>query len=74
MNTHLLLKIAVIWGVHDADAQRIQCSLKKKKKKLQIESVGQKISTVWGNFSQGAGTPGTQRAIGFSQLAVKGLK
>jgi hypothetical protein len=29
---------------------------------------------VWGNFSQGAGTPGAQRNIAFSQLAVKGLK
>jgi hypothetical protein len=29
---------------------------------------------VLGNFSQGAGTPGTQRDIAFSQLAVKGLK
>jgi hypothetical protein len=29
---------------------------------------------VWGNFLQGAGTPGTQRDIAFSQLAVKGLK
>jgi hypothetical protein len=27
-----------------------------------------------GNFSQGARTPGTERDIAFSQLAVKGLK
>jgi hypothetical protein len=40
---------------------------------LQINSVGQKLSTVWGNFSQGARTPCTQRDIAFSQLAVKGL-
>jgi hypothetical protein len=26
------------------------------------------------NFSQDAGTPGTERVIAFSQLAVKGLK
>jgi hypothetical protein len=38
-----------------------------------FNSVGQKLSTVWGNFSQGAGTPGTGRDIAFSQLAVKGL-
>jgi hypothetical protein len=31
------------------------------------------IDYVWGNFSQGAGTPGTQRNIAFSQLAVRGL-
>jgi hypothetical protein len=35
--------------------------------------VGKKLSTVWGNFSQGAGTPGTQRGIVFSQLVVKVL-
>jgi hypothetical protein len=28
---------------------------------------------VWGNFSQGGETSGTQRDIAFSQLAVKGL-
>jgi hypothetical protein len=28
---------------------------------------------MWVNFSQGSGTPGTQRHIAFSQLAVKGL-
>jgi hypothetical protein len=27
-----------------------------------------------GDFSHGAGTPGTKRDIAFSQLAVKGLK
>jgi hypothetical protein len=47
------------------------------KKRLQINSVGKMLSTVcvWGggrgDFSQGAGTPGTQRDITFSQLAVK---
>jgi hypothetical protein len=52
------------------DAQRIQCSQKQTK----LNSVGQKfVSTVWGNFSQGAGTLGTLRDIAFSQLAVKGL-
>jgi hypothetical protein len=45
------------------DAKRSQCSQKHKKNWLQIDSVGQKLSTVWGNFSQGAGTPGTQRDI-----------
>jgi hypothetical protein len=49
------------------------------KRVLQIDSVDQKLfkfqSTMWGNFSQGTGTPGTQtqRDIAFSQLAVKGL-
>jgi hypothetical protein len=37
---------------------------------LKIDSVDQKC----GNFSQDAGTPGTERVIAFSQLAVKGLK
>jgi hypothetical protein len=41
---------------------------------LQIDSVGQKLSTAWGNFSQGVGTPGTHRDIAFLQLAVKELK
>jgi hypothetical protein len=49
-------------------------SLKKHKKTLQINSVGQKFSTVWWNFPQGSRTPGTQRDIVFSQLSVKGLK
>jgi hypothetical protein len=41
---------------------------------LKIDSVDQKINwLVWGNFSQDAGTPGTERVIAFSQLAVKGL-
>jgi hypothetical protein len=41
---------------------------------LKIDSVDQKF--YWlecGNFSQDAGTPGTERVIAFSQLAVKGL-
>jgi hypothetical protein len=41
---------------------------------LKIDSVYQKF--YWlecGNFSQDAGTPGTERVIAFSQLAVKGL-
>jgi hypothetical protein len=42
---------------------------------LKTDSVDQKF--YWlecGNFSQDAGTPGTERLIAFSQLAVKGLK
>jgi hypothetical protein len=41
---------------------------------LKIDSVDQKF--YWlecGNFSQDAGTSGTERVIAFSQLAVKGL-
>jgi hypothetical protein len=39
-----------------------------------IDSVDQKFNWLeCGNFSQDAGTPGTERVIGFSQLAVKGL-
>jgi hypothetical protein len=41
---------------------------------MKIHSVDQKF--YWlecGNFSQDAGTPGTERVIAFSQLAVKGL-
>jgi hypothetical protein len=51
------------------DAQRIQCS-QKHKTLVGKNLVGQKLSTVWG-ISQGAETPGTQRDIAFSQLAVK---
>jgi hypothetical protein len=44
---------------------------------LKIDSVNQKLFKFnWpesGNFSQGAGTPGTDKDIAFSQLAVKGL-
>jgi hypothetical protein len=41
---------------------------------LKIDSVDQKFNWLeCGNFSQGAGTPGTERVIVFSQLAVKGL-
>jgi hypothetical protein len=48
------------------DAQLIQCSQKHKKNIAnQLSLVGQKLSTVWGKFSQGAGTPGTQRDIAF---------
>jgi hypothetical protein len=43
------------------------------KNRVQINSVSQKVLTAWGNFSQGAGMPGAQRDIAFSQLAVKGL-
>jgi hypothetical protein len=42
---------------------------------LKIDSVDQKFNWLeCGNFSQDAGTPGTERAIAFSQLAVKGFK
>jgi hypothetical protein len=42
---------------------------------LKIDSVDQKFKRLeCGNFSQDAGTPGTERVIAFSQLAVKGLK
>jgi hypothetical protein len=42
---------------------------------LKIDSVDQKFNWLeCGNFSQDAGTPGTERVIAFSQLAVKGLK
>jgi hypothetical protein len=41
---------------------------------LKIDSVDQKFNWLeWGNFSQDAGMPGTERVIAFSQLAVKGL-
>jgi hypothetical protein len=41
---------------------------------LKIDSVDQKSNELeCGNFSQDAGTPGTERVIAFSQLAVKGL-
>jgi hypothetical protein len=46
---------------------------KPKHKLLQINSVGQKLSTVWGNFSQGAAMPGTQSYIAFSEVVVSGL-
>jgi hypothetical protein len=42
---------------------------------LKMDSVDQKF--IWlecGIFSQDAGTPGTERVIAFSQLALKGLK
>jgi hypothetical protein len=42
---------------------------------LKIDSVDQKLNWLeCGNFSQDAGTPGTERVIAFSQLAVKGLR
>jgi hypothetical protein len=42
---------------------------------LNIDSVDQKFNRLeYGNFSQDAGTPGTERVIAFSQLAVKWLK
>jgi hypothetical protein len=41
---------------------------------LIIDSVDQKLNWLeCGNFSQDAGTSGTERVIAFSQLAVKGL-
>jgi hypothetical protein len=41
---------------------------------LKIDSVDQKFNWLeWGNFSADAGTPGTERVIAFSQLAVKGV-
>jgi hypothetical protein len=41
---------------------------------LKIDSVDQKFNGLeCGNFSQDAGTPGNERVIAFSQLAVKGL-
>jgi hypothetical protein len=41
---------------------------------LKIDSVDQKFNWLeCGNFSQDAGTSGTERVIAFSQLAVKGL-
>jgi hypothetical protein len=42
---------------------------------LKIDSVDQKFNRLeCGNFSQDAGTHGTERVIAFLQLAVKGLK
>jgi hypothetical protein len=42
---------------------------------LKIDSVDQKFNWLeCGNFSQDAGTPGTETVIAFSHLAVKGLK
>jgi hypothetical protein len=55
--------------------QRAFNVFKNKLNGLKIDSVDQKF--YWlecGNFSQDAGTPGTERLIAFSQLAVKGLK
>jgi hypothetical protein len=41
---------------------------------LKIDSVDQKFNWLeCGNFSQDAGTLGTERVMAFSQLAVKGL-
>jgi hypothetical protein len=41
---------------------------------LKIDSVNQKFNCLeCGNFSQDAGTPGNERVIAFSQLAVKVL-
>jgi hypothetical protein len=41
---------------------------------LKIDSIDQKFNWLeCGNFSQDTGTPGTERVIAFSQLAVKGL-
>jgi hypothetical protein len=41
---------------------------------FKIDSVDQQFNWLeCGNFSQYAGTPGTERVIAFSQLAVKGL-
>jgi hypothetical protein len=41
---------------------------------LKIDSVDQKFNWLeCGDFSQDSGTPGTERVIAFSQLAVKGL-
>jgi hypothetical protein len=57
----LLIKIAFLtWGVYNANRRTPHCSQTNTKKILQINSVGQKLSTVWGNFSQGAGMPGTE--------------
>jgi hypothetical protein len=73
MNNHFLMKIILLtWGVYDANRRTAHSMLSKTKQKkngLQINSVGQKLSTVWGNFSPFAGTPGTHRDIAFSQLA-----
>jgi hypothetical protein len=53
------------------DTKSIQCFQKHAKL---IDSIDQKLNWLeCGNFSQDAGTPGTQRVIVFSQLAVKGL-
>jgi hypothetical protein len=42
---------------------------------LKIDSVDQKFNWLeWGNFSQDAGTPGTEGVLAFSQLAAKGLR
>jgi hypothetical protein len=42
---------------------------------LKIDSVDEKFNWLeCGNFSQDAGTPGTERIIAFWQLAVKGLR
>jgi hypothetical protein len=48
--------------------------LSKTQKKLTANQFSRSKGIGCGNFSQGVGTPGNQRDIAFSQLAVKGLK
>jgi hypothetical protein len=55
--------------------QRAFNVLKKHAKLIENLSVDQKFNLLeCGNFSQDAETPGTERVIAFSQLAVKGLR
>jgi hypothetical protein len=64
-----------VFKVH-TDAQRIQCSQKHKNliaNRFSRSKVIQNAIEYVGEFSQGAGTSGTQSDIAFSQLAVKGL-
>jgi hypothetical protein len=49
------------------DAKSIQCFQKHAK------LIENRFGRLSGNFSQDAGTPGTERIVVFSQLAVKGL-
>jgi hypothetical protein len=63
----------------EAVAKSIQC-IQKHTKLIKKRFNGQKLIKIQltrlecGNFSQGAGTPGTERDIALSQLTVKELK
>jgi hypothetical protein len=52
------------WGFYNANRHTVDSMLSKTTKNwLQINSIDQKLSTVWGNFSQGAGTQAIRHTL-----------
>jgi hypothetical protein len=71
--SYLMTLFIDLGGLYCKQTQRAFNVFKNTLNWLKIDSVDQKFYLECGNFSQDAGTPGTQRIMVFSQPAVKGL-